>query len=214
MPREPVIFAAMHTEAKAIRKGLGPEVPIRIIGIEGKKIPSPAELARPATIILAGFAGALDPSLKVGDLVLDTSLPLPNVPFRRGTVYASRGLVATSDEKAALFQSTGSLAVDMETAVVKALADRLGVPFIGLRVISDTAEESIDPRVLRFIDATGRVKPLALAATLGASPSLLATLLRLGRSARIASRNLSEAMPVLWGALRELESPIRSASPA
>jgi adenosylhomocysteine nucleosidase len=214
MPRQPIIFAAMHTEAKAIRKGLGREAPIHVIGIGGKSIPSPAELAMADAIILAGFAGALDPTLKVGDLVLDTDLELPNLPFRRGRIHGSNKLIASSSEKTVLFRATGAIAVDMETLAVQSLGRQMGLPFIGLRAITDTAEDALDPALLRFTNSFGGVKPLSLATTLARQPSLVPTLLHLGRCAKIAGRSLSEGMPQLWAALLPVLAEISSRSPS
>jgi adenosylhomocysteine nucleosidase len=204
----------MHTEAKAIRKGLGRDARIHVIGIGGKSIPSPAELAMAGCIILAGFAGALDPTLKVGDLVLDTDLELPDLPFRRGKIHGSDKLIATSSEKTNLFRTTGAVAVDMETQAVQALARQMGLPFIGLRAITDTAEDALDPALLRFTNSFGGVRPLSLAATLARQPSLVPRLLHLGRCAKVASRSLSEGMPQLWAALLPVLSEISGRSPS
>src|SRR5207249_1339343 len=62
-----VIFCAVEFEAKALRNRL--DCDIRTIGIRATRLP--AELASASVIVMAGLAGALDPSLKVGDVVID-----------------------------------------------------------------------------------------------------------------------------------------------
>ena len=208
-PPRPLILAAMHPEARAIRRGLGADAEIRVIGIGATSLPPVAEVPAASAIILAGFAGALDPSLNVGDVVLDSRIPLPGLPFRRGRVHTATALISTPAEKAELFAATGAVAVDMETDPVRLLAEQAGVAFIGLRAISDTAEESLNPAVLRFIDGNGRVRPHRLAAVLLTQPSIVRDLLRLGRCSRIASASLGSAIRQVFAALH---SPLASAT--
>jgi hypothetical protein len=202
-PQRPLILAAMHPEAKAIRRALRPgDADVRVIGIGATSLPPVAEIRAASAIILAGFAGALDPSLNVGDVVLDSRIPLPGLPVRQGRIHTASTLVSTPAEKAELFAATGAVAVDMEADTVRQLADGAGVPFIGLRAISDTADESINPAILRLIDATGRVRPHRLAAALVARPSMMRDLLHLGRSSRIAGASLSRAIRQVFAALQ------------
>jgi adenosylhomocysteine nucleosidase len=207
-PQRPLILAAMHPEAKAIRRALGPgDAEVRVIGIGATSLPPVAEVRAASAIILAGFAGALDPSLKVGEVILDTRIPLPGLPFRQAPFHTAKALVATPAEKAKLFAETGAAAVDMETEPVRLLAERAGVPFIGLRAISDTAEESLDASILRFIDQTGQVAPLRLASTLLRQPSLVAALVRLGKTSKTAGASLGDALRALLPALRAVGDP-------
>jgi len=118
---------------------------------------------------MAGFAGALDPALRVGDIVKDDS---------SGSIYTSKDIVATAAGKAELFRRTGAKAVDMENAIVRQFADRLGIRFIGIRAISDAADEAIDPAILQFIDETGRIRPAALAKGLIQKPAIVPELNR------------------------------------
>src|SRR4051812_21598185 len=136
MSKRLVIFTAVEMEARAVARGLGLTigrdgvtsgsidglpVEIRTIGIRGVRIPG--ELP-PATgcVILAGFGGALDPALKVGDVVLDwPGGPAPAGAFHLGRLHASHHIVATPEQKAALFRETSASAVEMEGAAVRTL---------------------------------------------------------------------------------------------
>jgi purine-nucleoside phosphorylase len=137
------------------------------------------------TILMAGFAGALDPRLAIGDIVWDEPA---------GTIYTSNEIVATAAEKAALFARTGTGAVDMENAMVRKFAERMGARFFGIRAISDTANEDLDPRVLQFVDETGRPRPAAIAKGLLLRPALIPTLNRLRINSAIAGRALAVAV--------------------
>jgi adenosylhomocysteine nucleosidase len=157
-------------------------VQLTVIGIRAVRLPQQIE-AR--AILMAGFAGALDPLLRIGDIVHDDP---------PGTIHTSTQIVATPTDKATLYKSTGAKAVDMETAIVRALAQRLGISFVGIRAISDTAADSVDPAVLNFVDETGRLRPAALAKALLQRPSLIPQLNHLRANSAIAARALTDAL--------------------
>jgi hopanoid-associated phosphorylase len=122
-----------------------------------------AEAAKHASgIISFGMAGALDPSLRLGDWVIGERLAgafegacdpawtsalaarLQNA--RRGTIHADGRLIADPAEKAALSRS-GALAADMESHIAGRAAVKAGLPFAILRCISDEAEAALPPAI-------------------------------------------------------------------
>lgn len=212
--RSPVhIFCALDLEARAVLRGLrkpgdagaGRRVEVHVIGIGAKRMPQ-INTARPC-VIVAGLAGALDPALHVGDLVLDSPLPPPSaespggfsgewsqrfpveLPWRFGAIHSAGHLIATPAEKTALFRETGALAVDMEQAAVRR-ALPTGAIVIGLRAISDPAHMALDPAILGFVDEQGRPRPLRVASALLRRPSLLPQLLALRKNTALALKNL------------------------
>lgn len=86
-------------------------------------------------IISAGFAGALDESLKIGDVILSP-------------VATSDHVIRTSKERRKLKEKTQALAVDMESSGVKKAADEFGVPFMSVKVISDAGDDLLLRRVM------------------------------------------------------------------
>jgi hypothetical protein len=96
-----------------------------------KNMPKNGDVAGCRGIIMAGLAGALDPTLHDGEVVIDQPLvdTLQDARWRRGGIHTSDHLIATPAAKAALFESTGATVVDMETAKARAFAERAGVPF-------------------------------------------------------------------------------------
>jgi adenosylhomocysteine nucleosidase len=213
-----VILTAVRLEARAIARGLGVRTgtlwrfgfddtefgfPImaRLVGIGAGQLP--AQLANDlGCVILAGFAGALDPSLNVGDVVLDWPAgdlkgPAPAGPFRLGRIHAAGGIVATAEQKSRLFAETGAAAVEMEGDAVRKRLAGTGVPLIGLRAITDAADEALDPALLALVDRFGRPRPFALAGFLARHPGRIGSLRRLGTAARLAGRRLSEAVSSL-----------------
>lgn len=213
-----LILTALPMEARAIIRALGgesrrplpasfprrtPVVEVHAIGVAANWL---SDLPRTdvGCVLMAGLAGALDPSLRIGDIVVDGhagSVAFPG-PVRAGAIHTSPTLIATPAEKAALFQRTGALAVDMEQSVARAFADSLDVPFIGIRAISDTADQKLDSMVLQFLDPLGHVNKGVLFGALLRRPTLLFTLIRLGSHSRFALRNLGAAVVHLLDAFR------------
>jgi hypothetical protein len=188
MPTQIVIYTALQMEADAIARRVT-DVPIRVIGLHGSRL---AHQPDPQGIyILAGLAGALDPALKVGDIMTDDSETSAN------SVVTSPKPVLTPQAKAELFQTTRARAVDMEGDVVRRFLAGRATRFIHVRAISDTADESIDPAVLGFIDDVGRPQVGKVIATLARRPALLGELRRLRTNSGIALRALSDHVATL-----------------
>lgn len=180
-----VLFALDREAAPFRRLVRRSDVTVRVSGV-GRAAARAAALklideVRPARVIAAGFCGALDPSLKVGDIVLSP---------RIATVDR---LVATPADKAALRAETGADAVDMESAAVEAACRERGVPFEGVRAVSDTAAAALSPELVRLLSGGAVSVPRALAA-LARRPALLPEFVRLGRDTARAARALAAAL--------------------
>ena len=52
--------------------------------------------------------------------------------------------------------------------------------FIGVRAISDAADEVVNPKFLSMVDEIGRPKPMAMAAAPMSEPDLAKQMIRLG----------------------------------
>src|SRR5262249_40580568 len=112
-------------------------------------------LYRPALVISAGFAGALDASFPVGH----TLTPRHVIDAGDGSqadlgsgegVLVSFATVADVGQKTRLAAAFGAHAVDMEAAAVARAADARGVRFLAIKVISDTSGAGLPP-LTRFI---------------------------------------------------------------
>jgi nucleoside phosphorylase len=151
-----------------------------------------------ATVIVAGLAGALDPKLRAGDLVLDTPISrLSNhLPWHVGPIHTSADVVSTPEGKATLFRETQALAVDMEQAVIQR-STAPGIKLIGLRAISDPADMALDPAILQFVDDFGNPKARRIAAALLRRPGLIPHLRLLNKNTKVALRNLGRGARAL-----------------
>jgi hypothetical protein len=194
--RKWLILTALTMEAKAIGAELGwtpanESVCIRVIGIKAERLDR-GGLSGFEGVILAGLGGGLDPSLGIGDVVCEGTLP--DLPLRRGRIFSADHLVATTLEKERLFRETGCLVVDMEGAIVRGVAELAGIPFLHIRAISDAAGQNVPERMLNWIDEVGRSRPSRVTGDLIAHPLLIPSMIRLGRQSRLAARRLAEVV--------------------
>ena len=145
-----------ETEVTVIHTGIGPRAAERAIRevIESEK---------PCKVISAGFAGGLDPALRVGDTLVSESV----------SVILSREIpLETPEQKAAAFRETGARLVDMETSVIAAACAAAGIPFVAIRAVSDSADEPLPvPFQFWFDVKRQRPRPFALVGFLLRRPS-------------------------------------------
>jgi len=194
-----LIFTALRFEADALNKALRPDgqtLRIHVIGPSAQNMPKNGDVAGCRGIIMAGLAGALDPTLHDGEVVIDQPLvdTLQDARWRRGGIHTSDHLIATPAAKAALFESTGATVVDMETAKVRAFAERAGLPFLAIRAVSDRADQPLDPATVSWVTPAGGLRAGKVAATLLRRPAMVPELMRLRRRSNLAMRNLAEAI--------------------
>ncbi len=121
---------------------------------------------------------------------------------RAGTLAGSERIVTTPAAKLALAQATGATAVDMESHVVGRAAAAADVPFLAVRSIADTSEQSLPRSALGSVGPSGRTRIAQVGARIVARPGELPQLMRLGRAATTAlaalRRLASAAGPALF----------------
>ncbi|HWK34914.1 phosphorylase [Sphingomonas sp.] len=158
----------------------------------------------PGVMLSAGLAGALDSGLRPGDLVIDGEVVetlrgvLPTAVI--GAVAGSDAIVATAEAKRVLAARTGAIAVDMESHITARVARERGLPFGVVRAISDAADEDLPPAALVGMRPDGGVALGAVLLSLARQPNQLPALLRTGRHAGLAFRNLGRAFDAIAAA--------------
>ena len=161
-------------------------------------------------VIGAGYAGGLDPGLPSGGVVLGENYSTPEMlgwavcvlegRCRAGVISTSPVVLETCAEKAAHARATGAIAAEMETSAVVEACRAQGVPFLAVRVISDTAcEELAVPFSVCFDAVLERPRTIALLGFLARNPK------RVPAFARFV-RDIGRAQRVLTGTLIALAS--------
>jgi adenosylhomocysteine nucleosidase len=106
---------------------------------------------QPSYLISSGFAGALTDELHVGDLLVAknfSTLPLDlagkaiaSAPLHLGDLYTAAATIGSVEQRRQLAETTGTVAVDMETKFIARACAENAVPMLSLRAISDSPAE-------------------------------------------------------------------------
>lgn len=140
-----------------------------------------------------GYCGALDPELRIGDIVVSSGFPVTGSGrFVRGSVLSLDYVVVEASEKLELRETTGAAVVEMESSAVAAMAGEWGVPFCSVRAVSDTAQENMPLNFNQYRDSVGRFSRARIAWAALGHPRVIPGLLRLERNCRRASESLGE----------------------
>lgn len=156
-------------------------------------------------LISAGFAGALDNDLKIGDLLLaenfstvhrsETRASLSGLHIHIANLLTVPALIDSPEERNKLALTSGAVAADMETEFIARACAACGIPLLSLRVISDTPHNRLPaPANVLFDIERQQTRMLKLATHLLAHPS------RVPRLAHFASR-IAHARKILADAL-------------
>lgn len=176
-------------------------------------------------LAIYGVAGGLDPALTPGTLlcpreVLDDggaryatdaawrhrlAARLGNLVLRDTALLTVHEPLLDPQSKAAAWRDFKAAAVDMESAAVAEVARDCGLPFLALRAIADSAQDSIPAPLAGAIDRWGRAKPLGVAAALLLHPQLVPRLPHLAATMNRACAALRRAAQAAGPALGYLD---------
>lgn len=162
----------------------------------------------PQRVITCGFAGALNPDLKIGDVLFDQDFDagfdeaLSRLGASRGRFHCSARVAVSVAEKCELRRTTGADAVEMESSVIRTLCRERGIPSATIRAISDTANEDLPLDFNALMTSDQRISMLRLTTALVKSPRAVPNLLKLQRNTRIAAQSLGNVLDALLRSLR------------
>jgi len=154
---------AVEGRVRFLRTGVGP-------GPASRSLRRALEKGRTNGVLITGYAGALDPGLRVGDLVtaqratllsreggvretwamwapdflLETAKAAGLNAFR-GDIATSHVPVVDPGQRSLFFDRFGAAVVDMETAALARVAAGLHVPVACVRVVTDEATDIFEP---------------------------------------------------------------------
>ncbi|MGH7918117.1 MAG: hypothetical protein ACREQE_11655 [Candidatus Binataceae bacterium] len=173
--------------------------------------------------IATGVAGALSPRLGVSHMViadhlmvrsedhapaeyvleiapqwvsaLEKALDASGIGCSTGGILTVSRALASSVDKLAAGDSSGALAVDMESAAIALEASQRGIPFACARAILDTVDHELVGAELANED--GRVRPGAAVKALLRDPAMVVSALRLRRNLKRSTEVLARALEAI-----------------
>lgn len=163
-----------------------------------------------ATALLSwGTSGALAPYLDPGAIILASSVVNADGRTRasdhawrealacelathhavyEGAIAESRDIVADPMGKQRLYETSGAIACDMESAAIAEVAAEHGIRFMALRAIIDDANMTLPPVALAAMDADGHLRPGGLLSAIASEPRRLHAQLRSLKQLAVAFR--------------------------
>jgi adenosylhomocysteine nucleosidase len=164
-----------------------------------------AAAAKTDCLVSFGIAGGLAPELTAGTVVvsgevvseghrwaIEPSISRQLSQFARsigaveGLVLGASSILATQAEKRRAWATTGAIAVDLESEIVARIATALGIPFIVLRSIADTARRDLPPASLVSLTADGKPDLLKVFFAVLRRPLQIGGMIGLGRETALA----------------------------
>jgi nucleoside phosphorylase len=192
-------------------------------GIGPARARDAADGVRARLFAACGCAGGLEPGLRAGDVVVASSVVVLDahggqterlpaaaaglgawaaaraVPIRVGALASTPVVLSTGRAKAAA-AATGALAVEMESAGIVAVARAQAAPFVGLRVVLDTAGDPLPLGGSAVDETTGELRPVRALAAAAVRPQQWRAIARLARQQAVVERRLRALSVMLLGA--------------
>ncbi len=156
------------------------------------------ELYRPERVLSVGFAGALVPELRVGDIVTPAKV-VDNRDSGSAVCGGGKGVLVSSPvvadpaAKRKLAAAFNACAVDMEAAAVAKGASARGVRFAAVKTVSDELDFEV-PVVDSAFGSDGRFHTGRFVLYVAVRPWLWLRVIRLGRNSARASEALAQAL--------------------
>lgn len=169
---------------------------------------------QPSTLISIGYAGAVQPELNVGDLVIANSIieekekgeyspdsdwlsRAKNIPCLDGFKVVVGGLLTVdnvihdSPSKQELGKNYSVQAVEMETSAIAKVAEEKDVPLLSLRVISDRLDQELLDSS-SFLGSDGEISTLKAGWYVLTHPGSIKSALSLRSQTQIATQALTK----------------------
>jgi adenosylhomocysteine nucleosidase len=155
----------------------------------------------PTLVLTCGFAGGLNPDLKLGDVIFEVQSPESKVQSqllaagaKPAKIFCADRIATTVAEKKKLRAETGADAVEMESAAIQLICRERGIPCATVRVISDAASEDLplDFNALSKPDKNLDFGKLFLA--IAKSPRKIGALMQLQKKTKFAAGQLADVL--------------------
>jgi adenosylhomocysteine nucleosidase len=201
-----LVCFALKEEAGSLRRGQHFSILITGIGKMNAEKSIREFLAKNSKelVLTCGFAGSLNPDLKLGDVIFESGKRkaksenweerLLAAGAKPAEFFCADRIATTATEKRKLRAQTGADAVEMESAAIHAVCAERGIACVTVRVISDAANEDLplDFNALSKADKNLDYGKLFLA--IATSPRKITALLELQRKTKFAARQLASVL--------------------
>ena len=188
-----------------VANGAGPKLAAKAAEIASRAVTgSGLSSSRIDAIASVGFCGALRSELDVNGIVIGSQLldlaqnrtfpcaaVTSNLPFVSGSILSQNRIANNAAEKQQL-SVHGTMAVEMEAAGVAAYAEKAGLPFVCIKVVSDGVNESFPFDLNEMRTTEGRIARGKIGLYVLKHPTLLPKLLELKRRSDRAARTLGD----------------------
>ena len=176
----------------------------------------------PELVLTCGFAGGLNPDLKLGDVIFEIesfssrsrgnetqikkNLETPHVVSynldekllaagaKPAKFFCADRIATTVDEKRKLRAETGADAVEMESGAIHNVCRERGISCATVRVISDTANEDLPLDFNQLFKSDMSLDYGKLAWAIAKSPGKIGALLKLQKRIRFAAEQLADIL--------------------
>jgi adenosylhomocysteine nucleosidase len=172
----------------------------------------------PELVLTCGFAGGLNPDLKLGEVIFETAdwrgefhepqtekkigvsqcsslrEKLLAVGAKPAKFFCADRIAITVAEKKKLRDETGADAVEMESLAIHDICRERGIPCATVRVISDTASEELPLDFNQFAKSNSSLDYSKLALAIAKSPTKIGVLMKLQKQTKVAAEKLAEIL--------------------
>ena len=160
----------------------------------------------PKLVLTCGFAGGLNPDLKLGEVVFelsDSEFGTQNSELRDRLLaagvkpakfFCADQIATTAAEKKKMRDETGADAVEMESPAIHGVCRERGIPCTTVRVISDTAKEDLPLDFNRLFKSDLSLNYGKLFLALAKSPGKVGALRELQKKTRFAAERLATVL--------------------
>lgn len=160
-------------------------------------------IVQPSIVLSCGFAGGLNPKLKIGDIIFDEDFEvgltesLTELGCISGHFHCAKRVAVTAQEKQELWKSTKADAVEMESSVIRTICREFKIPSATIRTISDTAHEDLPLDFNVLMTSDDRINYGKLTWAVLSSPNKIPKLIEFQRQTIVAARKLAGVLEQL-----------------
>ena len=177
----------------------------------GAKLAALRLISQGAEALLSfGLAGGLEPGLRPGTILVPPVIITATGNYEcapqlmsflggetQGRLLAGANIAATVQEKSALYQHYGAVAIDLESGAVAEIAAQHALPFAVLRATADPAERALPPAALVALKDDGSLDIVRLLGSILRQPGQIRALIKVGQDATAARRCLLERLKAI-----------------